>query len=217
MTLPYAWRVKKQRQRAFPGVTLLDDFNRADAATLGANWTADPGGYGLSAPSVSSNAATYSVIDPNWTAEAFWNVAAFGANIDLALVVKELPSDGTRGIYGFYDRLSDPGNATTQGYIHSFWWDRTEPTAIQCVCFRLPDFDLSETETAAIAGLSVGDTLAVRLRGGTFTYYHFHGGTWAVLTHIIDPDPYEAAGHVGIGIGSNGSIPGVAIDSMSVA
>ena len=58
------------------GTALLDDFTRADAGTLGANWTADAFGFGLGSFSIVSNqASSGSGFHSNW-----WSAASFGAD-----------------------------------------------------------------------------------------------------------------------------------------
>lgn len=61
---------------AFPTTSVLDDFNRTDSATLGANWTVLDGAW-----QITTNRAQATTIGTN-IAGARYNVASYGANIE---------------------------------------------------------------------------------------------------------------------------------------
>ena len=50
------------------GTAVLDNFDRADSATLGSSWTADPAGFGLASFDIVSNRASGVGFESNW-----WN------------------------------------------------------------------------------------------------------------------------------------------------
>ena len=59
---------------AFPQAAVLDDFDRADAPTLGPDWSADPLSLGLDIPPIVSGKAAY--VDAS--VDASWNVEMLG-------------------------------------------------------------------------------------------------------------------------------------------
>jgi hypothetical protein len=175
---------------AFPQVALLDDFDRADASTLGANWTTDPGGYGAQSPRIASNAL--SVPGDGNPAEAWWNGATFGPDLDMVVTLTEITATANDS-YGLYARVSVPGDDATQGYIPAL---RYIGPGWQVELYRLPNY---ETQTATIDVVpAAGDKFGVRVAGDTFTYYIYHSGAWEQVAEFTDTD-YAEAGYLGVG------------------
>lgn len=107
----------------FPVTAVLDNFNRADGAGLGSNWTSDPEGYGYGTFDINTNQAK-----PNGTFPAnYWNVTAFGADQEVFATLAVLPPGGgarllarqtTPGVSGTEDNYEfEIGTAGGNSYI----------------------------------------------------------------------------------------------------
>lgn len=93
-------------------VGLADDFNRADSATLGVDWTANCFSDGADSPSVTSNAAVFSF----YATAARTSASLDGAqDIEVAGLIKAMPSSATLTIgIGLAQQL---GVGTVDGYL----------------------------------------------------------------------------------------------------
>lgn len=100
------------------GTAVLDTFTRANAGTLGSNWTADVTGVGLVSFEVLSNQAAVHALGftSNW-----WNAQSFTAKQEAFCTVKTAPSQEAR----IYVRLANPGTTSVTGYVLIF-----DPTLI---------------------------------------------------------------------------------------
>lgn len=88
---------------------ILDDFQRANDSTLGANWTADPTVYGNAMFALQGGQAV-STASNN---QAYWNVEAFGSNSQVFVQVVAL---GEGQEMGFNMCLVDPTTLDVCGY-----------------------------------------------------------------------------------------------------
>ena len=108
---------------AFPVTGTLDDFNRANSATLGASWTADIYGFAWASLDIVSNAA-----DSNTASESnWWNGTTFGPDVEVTTTIKSTFLDVDDGEGGWFPtdaslfaRIVSPGTAGIDGYYLYF-------------------------------------------------------------------------------------------------
>lgn len=93
----------------------LDEFNRADSATLGANWTEDPflthvSGSGLSI--VSNQAAPD--LNSAWNL-AYWSAESYSGDMESVVTVGQKPGDNS--FFRIFTRCRNPTTTGVTGYI----------------------------------------------------------------------------------------------------
>lgn len=183
---------------AFPSVTLLDDFNRADAASLGANWDVDPLGFGdLSAIIASNAAAVPSGTDYGCGA---WNVADFGPDVAVCTTIGAAAGGATWGVT-LYARVVDANNYYyfgTGAAGNAFLGNGTGGSIA-------PDITLS-------APPSVGDRIGLVCRGTTIEGWVYQSGAWSKVIFATDALT-SAAGQAMFEISDDGGA--LAIDDFS--
>jgi hypothetical protein len=96
--------------------TLLDDFNRANAGTLGGNWTIMPS-VGVVSWSVLNNEAKAAGAGLRYSAA--WNAATFDSNQEISVTIKttdDISSGGNAELWLFVQVLN-PGSSNFDGYV----------------------------------------------------------------------------------------------------
>ena len=172
---------------AFPwGATLVDDFNRANNANLGANWTTITA-FG-NPITVETNKARGSA--GNFCAE-YWNVSQYGP--DCAIY-------DTFNIFGGgqfqYLILRSDGNTNQYELV---------VTTSTWQIYKRDSGGATPLGSSATQAVSSGDKWGFEVIGSALKGYYFNGSTWNVIVSTND-STYTAAGFVGIGTESNGSI-----------
>lgn len=197
----------------FPQVALLDDFNRANAATLGVNWTADPLSFDSAMPHISGGAAIPAA--ENTYTEAGFN--GFSAtDVDIAYDIASIPAipEGKSVIYACYARTSggDTGywlglqiNKTGGIDVASvFGWRYMTSAALLII-----DFNLGIVP-------SEGDAVGWRVRGTTITAYVRYAGVWSEIHSISNSDITDAGGvALSLFASSTVSFEDLAVDNFS--
>lgn len=176
---------------AFPTTGVLDDFTRADAATLGANWTANPTGS-AGRHRVASNQAKRETGTAN-TAD-YYSVNTYGPDCECYVTMDVLAPDDWGGTIsgGIFVRLVNPGAGTADGYRHSFRGSDSH------TLFRYDN----GTATALGADFSVsgadGDSFGLEAVGSTIKAYHKpSAGSWTEVASRTD-GTYSAAGFLAL-------------------
>jgi hypothetical protein len=189
---------------SFPQSDLLDNFNRANAGTLGANWTSNPAGIGEGSLSVAGNVAVSSAAGfrDNW-----WNADEFGPDVDVSaqITIGTPGADVSCGIV-FYARLGNPGGGG-DGYYLAF--SRNADGNWAFLAASLPGFDI--LLNTSIPSLSSGDIIGVRLLGSTITAYRN-----GVSVASVEGDPGTVAQSVGLALSFNDT-PYISVDNFSAA
>lgn len=167
------------------GTALLDDFNRANAGTLGANWTADPWNFGLASFAVASNAASSgSGFHSNW-----WSAASFGADQEIFFTLNSVTLAG--GFVRLMARLAGPGTSGVDGYEVTL--DGTT-AAIQTIVNAA---DGSQLNGNILCSLTAGHKYALTCIGSTLEFWRDSGSGW-VRMHNATDSTYTAGGSIGI-------------------
>lgn len=184
----------------FPTVTLRDNFNRADAASLGANWTTIFTGDGVVSPVILSNGAA--VADTTSFAGAAWNVDDFGPDVAVSIEIKTAPT-GT-WVIDLYGRL-----AHDESGLYSIFTNDTGEMGI----FAL-GVDFTPLNITLAAPLTVGDKLGLVIRGTALEAWVYQSGAWSRKIQATDAT-YSAAGWVAFDVLDDGGT--LAIDNFSAA
>lgn len=169
-------------------LAVIDDYNRADAATLGANWSSEPLNNGAAMPAIVTNRA---MSQGAFSSVAAWyNAATFGPDVEVA---HTLPVAGSQYVYLFV-RLTDPSASanTADGYalelvntaMNIYRQDNAVGTA------------LGAEQTVTFP--SSGDRLGFEANGSTLQA-HRHTGSWATYGASRSDATYAAEGYVGWG------------------
>lgn len=180
---------------AFPSTALLDNFDRADAASLGASWTDLFNGC-----AISSNQAAGEAAGANFS---MWNVATYGPDCEAWIEISALP--GNNLTFGVYARLVDTGSVVNiDGYIVSFV-HQTGGTDIVRIS-RITNAVGTQLGADISQEFSNGDYLGIRCIGSTIYALRSSGGTPSVLGARTDAT-YSAAGNIAITIeGTTGRV-----------
>ncbi len=177
----------KQGVGSFPTDGMLDNFNRADSASLGSNWGAFSGYSNLDLNgNQCRNPATAGT-----TAYAgnYYNAAQYGPDCENYLTLAARPTDGAYMMLRVGGTLSTP-NAYAFGLnsggsgVHSLLRvDSGLPTP------------LGATFSQALA---VGDSIGISAVGSTLSaYYKPSGGNWTLLASRTD-STYSSAGYLAV-------------------
>lgn len=167
------------------GSSILDSFTRANAATLGANWTADITGQAYTSFQIVSNAAT-----PNAGAFSnnYWNTS-YGPNCEAFVTIKNL---GTQVFDSLMVRLTNQGTTSATGY--SLEWDNTN----HCYLFRIdPSFTNVQLGANIPVTIANGYRIGLSIQGSTIKAWVDSGGGWTNVGTATDT-AYAAAGKIGM-------------------
>lgn len=165
---------------AFPTTSLLDDFNRANAATLGANWsTGVESGY--SDLNILSNQA----YAPTGTEGNVWGTQ-FAADQEAWVTVNALPASSIARLYA---RVQNPGTGSLNCYAVEM-----DPTGGYLVKFVAGG---STFIGSGGFGFSPGDKVGISCIGTSITYYVYSGGSWASQDVVVDSS-VSGAGYIGL-------------------
>lgn len=168
---------------AFPTTGILDNFNRADAADLGANWSLIRWSH-LSIESNQSSSPEFLV------AEDYWNVESFGPDSEVYATVTWGSSDDA--LVGFYLRMMDPPSLDGYhilcgGSSYGIYYFSRFDNGVETI--------LGAYENQNFAS---GDSVGASMVGDTLTSYHKPAaGSWSALATRTDAT-YSGAGYLGL-------------------
>lgn len=196
---------------AFPHTSILDNFNRADNASLGANWTRlNPGGalgYTSTEIGISGNAA----YDPDTaganTASAAWTAATYAGTVEAYFTIGVVPGN----LAAVTLRCNN-----VNGIAVVYYWAGVSGTT--WAIHRADSFSSDTTLTNGATGaLNVGDKIGGRVYtvGGNpkieLWLYRVATATWAIAGSVTDSSAQKltADGNIGVIWGNaNGSSVG---------
>jgi hypothetical protein len=161
---------------AFPTTGILDNFNRANSPSLGADWTQYIGTAGISSNQFYLGADYDTEI-------ALWNHGNFGPDTELYITIATHYSDEV----AFYIR-DDGADNSYKVYFN------TATNIIQI--FRIDDGDSTQLGSTVNQTISNGDGLGVEMIGSTIkSYYKASGGSWVAKDTQSD-STYSNAGEM---------------------
>lgn len=195
-------------QAAFPHTSILDNFNRADNTTLGANWTrlnpGGSGGYTSTQVGISGNAA----YDPQTAgankASAAWTASSFAANQEAFITIAVVPGDA----FGVCLRCQNVNGGAVQYYFVQ----TTAPTwSINRVVTSGGNTLLTTGSTTVVNGDKFGGRVYNSGGNVVIEIWKLVSGTWTMLGSYTDSSASKitGAGNVGFIVGNaNGSSVG---------
>jgi hypothetical protein len=165
------------------GTPILDNFNHADASTLGANWGAPLTAF-FPSFHVSGNAA---LVDPTLGNSSNWWTTIVGPDCE---VFATISTPATPNFGELYLRLVNPGITSITGYslrwsstsIFFVRWDNGTQTGLGDTIPFTP---------------AAGNRLGFSIVGSTLTAYLNTGSGWVVIDTTTD-STYSAAGYLGM-------------------
>lgn len=171
---------------AFPTTAILDNFTRADAATLGANWTDLVNGFAI----VSNQAAPKVDLVDN---VSIWNVATYGPDSECYFDVPTKTSNNNHATW-LIIRATTLNIATIDGYAYAAI---TLSGTDSFRAYRMDNFVQTQLGASVAVELTSGDSQGLEMIGTTLAIYHKTAGTWSQLATRTDAT-YTAAGYIGI-------------------
>src|SRR3990167_6494351 len=187
----------------FPTTGVLDNFNRGNAESLGASWTANWWFTGTEQTQdiLSSQAAD----DDQFSVGGdYYNVATYGPDGEVHCTINAIDdADGSAYLLGL--RITTPGNSTTDAYRIVL----TNMASDHTVQIQRGDNTVWTQLGASITSdtFVVGDGLGLEAKtaGSTIKAYRRSSGTWSEIGSRTDAT-YEGAGYVGLGMYREGSV-----------
>lgn len=176
----------------FPTTGLLDNFNRADSGTLGANWTNKVGAGDAAGLKIVSNHAE--VVTAGSTNGAYWSVGTVGPDSEAYVTLASVPTGG--GHAEVFARLVNAGGTFSgygidmsgSGLMALYRWDAGANTQLG--------------SGYGPVTLTAGDAIGIECAGLWISSYYYTSGTWSQGDSSGDTT-YPAAGHIGLRIQTN--------------
>lgn len=175
---------------AFPTTSVIDDFTRVDAATLGANWGGDPWSAGNNLRIVSNTARSQAGVQSNNA----YTAATYGANCEAFASVGGVTANG----YGHVAARMTATDGTSDGYLVQAY------TVLGVRLFKYTDggsfVQLGSTFTQTI---SAGDKFGISCIGTSIqAWYKAGAGAWTSVISVTD-STYAAGGNIGALVSDN--------------
>lgn len=186
----------------FPAVALLDDFNRANAADLGANWDTDPLSFGDLTAILSGNAAAVPD-DVNFGCNA-WNPDTYGPDVAVCVTIGAAASGENWGVT-LYARVVD----STHFYYFGTGTGGNAYLGNGAGESITPDITLDTP-------LGLGDKIGLVCRGSAIEGWVYQSGAWTKVIEGTDGTT-SAAGQLMFEITDDGAGGGLALDNFSAA
>lgn len=179
---------------AFPLTGILDDFDRADAGDLGANWTANPWNGAEVEPQIISNRAASAgagVVNSH----AWWNVAQYGPDCEVYITLSVTGSQE----HGVFFRIQNPVTASADGYRAFHFTDNNY------YLYRVDDTVNTQLGASVTQSADADDQVGVAMIGSTYRLYFSNEGAGFVEIATRTDATYLLAGYLGFETGANTS------------
>ncbi len=173
---------------AFPTTSVLDDFNRADSASMGANWTGALWSGEADLDIVSNQAKT---VTGTWNS-AYWNPASFGPDCEVFCEWR-----ANRVLLNL--RCVNIGAGTLDGY------EAGVSAAVNALVIFRTDNEVGTQLGAGFAqAFTAGDLIGFEAVGSSLSvYYKAAAGSWTLVGTETD-GAYSAAGRIGLEVNAAG-------------
>lgn len=174
---------------AFPTTSVLDDFNRANSGSLGANWADVAGGSGVG--TISSNQCALST-----QGEMYWVPDTFGPDCEAYVTIPTLSPNSVDG-HGVMARLTGVGTSAWSGYVVYVFLSASSG-ADTWEIYRV-DSGVYTRLGAQISGpnLQAADGIGITCEDDTITAWHIRAGVAVEVGSRVDAT-YSDAGYVGM-------------------
>jgi RHS repeat-associated protein len=170
----------------FPSTVVLDTFNRANSASLGASWSTF---FGNPTHDLNSNQCRNPAADgaASW-ASNYYNFSQYGPDCEAYFTLKVRPTNEFHILARVGGTLSTPN-----GYAIGF--NSGGPGVHKIL--RLDNGVATQLGATFSQSIQTNDTVGIRVIGPIISVFHKRAGTWTVLTSRTD-STYSAAGYFGI-------------------
>lgn len=184
---------------AFPTTSTLDDFNRANAADIGANWTPDAF-WGNVAFQLTGNQVTGTNLD-GFHSE-YWNPITPGPDSEVFATIATRPNDLESLRLGL--RIQQPGSGAGTADGYTFQYERDDGAAGDSVRIYRNDNEVETQLGATITqDFANGDSFGGEAIGTTIAVYRKPAaGSWGSLGSRTDAT-YGSSGRIGMAGYSN--------------
>ena len=173
--------------------TLRDDFNRANAEDLGANWTMGITAFtGDRSHNIASNRAYAE--DDGVFKQDHYTAATFGPSLETYISVPVLPGTNVGDTVTLYTRLTTVGAGTTDGYLCKVM---AAASNFDWVIYRLDNGTQTLLNSATGITFQVDDKVGFELIGSNFRGLRWRAGSWTQIVTASD-STYTAAGYIGL-------------------
>lgn len=183
---------------AFPVNGVLDAFTRADASTLGANWSsffadgANSGNQAIVSNQLYQQHGGFS----NYTG-MYWNPSTFGADSESYFTIVTKPNDSSNDKPVIMARIRQPGNSTYDSYGVTYF-DSNGGVFIQ----RADNSVGTQLGATISQANNNGDKIGIEIIGSTISAYYNTGSGWTNIGSRVDAT-YADAGYIGFYIPGN--------------
>jgi hypothetical protein len=185
----------------FPTTAVLDDFNRADTASLGANWLhtyAAGQGAGFDG-GISSNQA-YNP-DSGTAHPLYYTAAQYGPDCEVYVTMPVLPPAGSSVFVGA--RIGDVGGVGYSGYMASILVGASGNDEFEI--YRVDAGIATLLSSTYIADAADSSAIGMEIRGSTITmFYKVSGGSWLQIMSVTDAT-YASAGYLLLNLPNDGA------------
>jgi len=155
---------------AFPTTSVIDNFNRADAANLGANWSTF---WGDPTNTIVTNQAVGST---GWRGN-YYNVGTYGPDCEAYLTLTALGAT-----YTFYLFIRTTSTSPLTGYAI-----KVESALSRISLKRYLNGSEAEGMAAYTQAVTAGDSIGISCIGSTITgWYKSGAGAWTELGHVTN-------------------------------
>lgn len=177
---------------AFPTTSVLDNFNRADEATLsgGGNWNGPTEGSPRSSLTLTSNQVTGHSTS---TSSSWWAASSFGPNSECGI---RIPTKNVNGSTDYlWINLATPGSTAVDGYFIAVNYNSGTDTI---EVYRIDNDGFTIINSAVNQEITAGDSIGVWHDGvNTLKVYLKTGGVWSLLGTF--PAATYLSGYIGLG------------------
>ena len=172
----------------FPTTPVLDDFNRADAATLGANWLNNLVALYSGTLQDSSISANQEVANGVSAVELSYTANTYGPDCEVYVTIATLLASGDEHDIGL--RIVQPGTATFDGYRAVVLTTGSNRTL---VITNGAETVIGTNTTGFVSGNKIG----LEAIGSNIARYRHDGASWAQVNTVSD-GTYSAAGLISL-------------------
>lgn len=181
---------------------VLDNFNRADGQTLGANWANNL--IAIYSGTTQDAAITSNQVDRLSSGQSavglHYGSSTYGPDVESYLTMVAIVTGDDYMVYG---RIAQPGTSTHDGYLAYYTNGNPNRWRVR----RIDNGSFTTLATKAESA-SAGDKLGLEVIGSTVAVYRYTSGAWQLQASATD-STYSSAGYIGFyfpGTTSNAAI-----------
>jgi hypothetical protein len=174
----------------FPTTGVLDNFDRANAGNLGANWSILKDWSGSQDYGIISNTAYVDIVS-NWSS-VYYNPYTYGADSECFVTLSTVGSTGTDDLMTLYLRATSPGS-TFDGYEIGY---NVNTSPAKWYIWRVDNGSEVAIKGPTDQAISSGNKFGAEVIGNVITGYIYTGGAWSAVLSESDSN-YSGVGNIG--------------------